>query len=299
MRWQKNKKRSLKISICLIKWLFRASAIPEISFCKKFQGSVMRDDRLRAVRTLPSFFLEEHWGCHRCRSNPVALPSYLLLLYVFSCSEHLMKDNLFGCLMLRHWLVEDYMRWSDDLWWLVVGWSEYLCWCVWGWVCLCVYIQWEFVSVFVSPGVYVCLFSSTSLFSTFCPQKSYFYDNTASLTLGRRLWFFFSFLQAITSIGCWKTKNLWISLFQDLWNSPHAKSSLFVLAAKRISDLPCEASHTQNSAKCYCELSQISHWQTLRTHKQTGAQRTMEVSWLSLSRAKETISFFTVHGTVF
>lgn len=35
-------------------------------------------------------------------------------------SEHLKKDNLFGCLKLRLWLVEDYMRWSSDLW--MTGW---------------------------------------------------------------------------------------------------------------------------------------------------------------------------------
>ena len=87
----------------------------------------MQADRLRAAKTLSSCFLELQRGCHCSTSNPVALPSYLLLLYVFSCSERLTKDNLFGCLMLRHWLVEDYMRWPSDLWWLVVGWSKYVC----------------------------------------------------------------------------------------------------------------------------------------------------------------------------
>lgn len=90
----------------------------------------MQADRPRAAKTLSSCFLEQHRGCRRSTSIPAALPSYLLLLYVFSCSEHLTKDNLFGCLMLRHWLVEDYVRWSSDLWWLVVAWRKYVCWCV-------------------------------------------------------------------------------------------------------------------------------------------------------------------------
>lgn len=51
------------------------------------------------------------------------LRSALLSLYVFSCSEHLTKDNLFGCLKLQLWLVEDYMRWTSDLWGLLLGWS--------------------------------------------------------------------------------------------------------------------------------------------------------------------------------
>lgn len=134
-------------------------------FCKKVaRSSLMRADRLRAARTLSSCFLEQHRGCHGSRSNPVALPSYLLLLYVFSCSEHLTKDNLFGCLMLRHWLVEDYMRWSSDLWWLVVGWSKCVGACEGECVCAC--IQWECVSVTVSLNVFmcvcVCVFSSRS-----------------------------------------------------------------------------------------------------------------------------------------
>lgn len=116
----------------------------------------MQADRLRAASTLSSCFLELQRGCHL--SNPVALPSYLLLLYVFSCSEHLTKDNLFGCLMLRHWPVEDYMRWPSDLWWLVVGCSKYRC--MWG-ESVTVYIQCACVFVSVSVCVCVCSCSLT------------------------------------------------------------------------------------------------------------------------------------------
>lgn len=77
-----------------------------------------------AAGTEPSCLLEQH----STAPDPtlLALPSDPLLLYVFSCSEHLTKDNLFGCLMLRHRLVEDYTRWSNDLWRPVVGWSKYV-----------------------------------------------------------------------------------------------------------------------------------------------------------------------------
>lgn len=118
----------LEIPVCLMEWFLSASAIPEISFTKVAGSILMQPDRLRAAKTLSSCFLELQRGCHR--SSPVAMPSSLLLLYVFSCSEHLTKDNLFGCLMLRSWLVEDYMRWPSDLWWLVVGKSEYVCQCM-------------------------------------------------------------------------------------------------------------------------------------------------------------------------
>lgn len=114
---------------------------------KVARSSLMQADRLRAAKTLSSCFLEQRRGCHRSRSNPVALPSDLLLLYVFSCSEHLTKDNLFGCLMLRHWLVEDYMRWSSDLWRLVVGWSKYV------WVCVNAFSEHVFECVCSVPGL--------------------------------------------------------------------------------------------------------------------------------------------------
>lgn len=46
-----------KMPICLIEWLFSASAIPEISFAKKVaRSSVMQADRLRAAKTLSSCF---------------------------------------------------------------------------------------------------------------------------------------------------------------------------------------------------------------------------------------------------
>lgn len=78
------------------------------------------------------------------------------------------------------------------------------------------------------------------------------------------------FFHTLTFTACWKINNLWISLLRDLWKPPLAEASLYVLAGKRITDLPCEASAARYAAKCYCELSQISHWQTLLTHKQTG-----------------------------
>lgn len=73
-------------------------------------------------------------------------------------------------------------------------------------------------------------------------------------------------LRTVTFIACWKINNRWISLYRDLWNPPLAESSLYVLAAGRITDLACEASHAENSAKCYCELSQISHTDRLPWH---------------------------------
>lgn len=140
----------LEISICLIEWLLSASAIPEISFTKVAGSSLMQSDRLRAAKTLSSCFLELQRGCHR--SSPVAMPGSLLVLYVFSCSEHLTKDNLFECLMLRSWLVEDYMRWPSDLWWLVVGKRKYVCQCMWGSVwaniqCRCVCAQFQVLAL--------------------------------------------------------------------------------------------------------------------------------------------------------
>lgn len=79
------------------------------------------------------------------------------------------------------------------------------------------------------------------------------------------------FFHTITFIVCLKMNNLWISLFQDLWNPSLPKASLYALAARRTTDLLCAASRT--AAKCYCEPSQTSHWQTFLTHKRTSARR--------------------------
>lgn len=101
----------------------------------------MQDDRLRAAKTLSSVFSELHREAATSPNpTPMALPSYLLLLYVFSCSKHLTKDNLFGCLMQWHWLVEDYVRWPSDLWCLgnvCVGAHCTQC----TYVCVCVQFQ--------------------------------------------------------------------------------------------------------------------------------------------------------------
>lgn len=239
----------------------------------------MQADRQRAAKTLSSCFLEQHGGYHHSRFNPLALHGYLLLLYVFSCSEHLTKDNLFGCLMLRHWLAEDYMRWTSDLWRLVKGWSKYVRWCVWTYmqrVCVC-------VRACVCAQFQVLALTQTSV--VFQPALSLLshYRKTFVTCL-----FFF---HTITFIVCLKINNLWITLFQDLWNRSFLKDSLYALAARRTTDLLCAASRT--AAKRYCEPSQTSHWQTLPTHKQVGAQGATEALWIFILWAMETISSLT------
>lgn len=132
--------------------LSSGSSVPLLSLKslsqKVTRSSLMRPDRLRAAKTLSSCSSGLHRGCCRSRCNPVAEPSDLLLLYVFPRREHLTKDNLFGCLMLWHWLVEDYMRWPGDLWRLVVGWRTCVSEGEWGRsvcerfsVCVCVQFQ--------------------------------------------------------------------------------------------------------------------------------------------------------------
>lgn len=157
---------------------------------KVAKSSLMQADRLRVAKTLSFCFLKLRRDCHCYRSKPIVLPSYLVLLYVFPCSEHLTKDNLFGRLMLWHCLAQDYMRWPSDLWWLVVGWV------------MCVSARGErrsikhtCASVFVSVSVWVCVqFQFLALAQTRpCTAYAYIYDKSVSVPIGRHLFYVYPF----------------------------------------------------------------------------------------------------------
>lgn len=81
---QERESMEQRVPICLIEWLCSATAIPWNLSHKKSQGAtVMQADSLRAAKTLSSWFLEQHRGCHGSRSDPVPAQLSALALCLF------------------------------------------------------------------------------------------------------------------------------------------------------------------------------------------------------------------------
>lgn len=96
------------MSICFTKCL---CARAETSSSKVVGNSLTPADRLGSAKNIIINIALLFYCCH-CSSA--------LLFYASSLRPQLDTANLFGRLMLWHRPVEDYMRWSTDLWWLVV-----------------------------------------------------------------------------------------------------------------------------------------------------------------------------------
>lgn len=131
------------------------------SYSQQLQGQCS----LKAADTFWSSVEEEKLPL--LQTQPHHPPQLTPLCFMPSAAKLLMKDNLFRCLMLWHWLVEDYVWWLGDLWRLaeacVSAW-EAKCGC-YG-VCAChsfSVFQWVSVRCVWEGWLNLCLYSFRSL----------------------------------------------------------------------------------------------------------------------------------------
>lgn len=232
--------------------------------------------------------------------NPMALLREPPLCFMSSpAAKHLMKDNLFRCLMLWHWLVEDYVRWLGDLWRLAEAWRmcgsacEAKCGCYAACTCVslcqgfsggCMWVCVIYVCTVPRPRFHIEL---SCLPACLCSELLHLWQQLLSAS-GKTSFFMFTLFSLH---NCFHPAER-LLLFEFYYFEMVLKSlpSPHCMSQRPRESVTCPVNlHTlQTGAKCYCELFQISLTNT-DTHKKWLRSWDM-LLWLT--PAEKTVAFY-------